>query len=229
MHSCTSLLHPRDHEGLGLALPSGLYHLLQTFQSPTSHTPLPEVTFDYSLCHTSHSSRAGSLFPPCCLDSILMLSPYFYLLVHIFTYWHIFLPIGSVVPISKNIVGLTTAIRILQHLQWPRAVNCQGLPWTTSGEDLMLVIYKSNKFWVQSSKWACDVTNNGRRGTEESCMLREQQGMPRMSIIAGERAKLQTSQAKHNEVACAKLQHQAVREFLPWSGVTGKPKLCVGL
>lgn len=46
-------------------------------------------------------------------------------------------------------------------------------------------------------------------------MLRKQQGMPRMSIIVGERVKLQTSQAKNNEVVCAKLQHQAVRELLP--------------
>lgn len=82
-----SLLHPCHHKDLGPALPSGFYHFLQTFQSPTSHTPLPEVTFDYSLCPMSHSSRAGSLFPPCCLDSILTLSPcflsmdtYFYLL-----------------------------------------------------------------------------------------------------------------------------------------------------
>lgn len=37
----------------------------------------------------------------------------------------------------------------------------------------------------------------------------------RMSIIAGGRVKLQTSQAKNNEVACAKLQQQAVRELLP--------------
>lgn len=46
-------------------------------------------------------------------------------------------------------------------------------------------------------------------------MLRKQQGMPRMSIIAGERVRIQTSQAKNNEVACAKLQHQAVSELLP--------------
>lgn len=82
---------------------------------------------------------------------------------------------------------------------------------------------------MQSSKWACDVNNNGRKGTGESSLLRKKQGMPGMSIIAGGRVKLQTRQAKNNEVACAKLQHQAVSELLPWTGVTGKPKLCVGL
>lgn len=76
LHLCTDAPDFSIHvtiKDLGPALPSGFYHLLQTFQSPTSHTPLPEVTFDYSLCHMSHRSRAGTLFPPCCLDSILML------------------------------------------------------------------------------------------------------------------------------------------------------------
>lgn len=61
----------------------------------------------------------------------------------------------------------------------------------------------------------------------ESCTLRNQQGMPRMSKIAGGRVKLQTSQAKSNEVACAKLQHQAMSELLPWSGVGQANPNCV--
>lgn len=59
------------------------------------------------------------------------------------------------------------------------------------------------------------MNNNGRKGTGESSLLRKQQGMPGMSIIAGGRVKLQKRQAKNNEVACAKLQHQAVSELLP--------------